>query len=91
MLLILPSCESKLVPSCNLPLFTSVIALYFKPLEKNYFFEGTVYGKISKRIRGSGGFGFDPIFLPDDMPTRTFAELTTGQKNKISEEMMFSY
>lgn len=64
--------------------FTSVIALYFKPLDKNLIFEGDVYGRVSKTIRGSGGFGFDPIFLPNVMPDNTFAELTTDEKNKIS-------
>ncbi|MFX1304467.1 MAG: RdgB/HAM1 family non-canonical purine NTP pyrophosphatase [Promethearchaeota archaeon] len=64
--------------------FTSVIALYFKPLDKNLFFEGNVYGKVSKTIRGSGGFGFDPIFLPNVIPHKTFAEMTTEEKNKIS-------
>ncbi|MFX1500057.1 MAG: non-canonical purine NTP pyrophosphatase, partial [Promethearchaeota archaeon] len=64
--------------------FTSVIALYFKPLDKIFYFEGNVYGKVSKSIRGSGGFGFDPIFLPDAAPNKTFAELTTEEKNKIS-------
>ena len=64
--------------------FTSVIALYFDPLDKNFFFEGNVQGKVSKTIRGSGGFGFDPIFLPDVLPNKTFAELTTKEKNQIS-------
>lgn len=64
--------------------FTSIIALYFDPLEKNFFFEGNVQGKVSETIRGSGGFGFDPIFLPDVLPNKTFAELTTEEKNKIS-------
>jgi len=64
--------------------FTSVIALYFDPLDKNFFFEGNVQGKVSETIRGSGGFGFDPIFLPDVLPGKTFAELTTEEKNKIS-------
>ena len=64
--------------------FTSSIALYFKPLDKNLIFEGDVYGRVSKTIRGSGGFGFDPIFLPNVMPDSTFAELTTDEKNKIS-------
>ena len=55
--------------------FTSIIALYFKPLDKNFFFEGNVQGKISKTIRGFRGFGFDPIFLPNDLPNKTFEEL----------------
>jgi len=64
--------------------FTTVIAFYFDPLGKDYFFEGDVHGKVSNTIRGSGGFGFDPIFLPNDTPNKTFAELTTEEKNKIS-------
>ncbi|KON28798.1 hypothetical protein AC481_00045 [miscellaneous Crenarchaeota group archaeon SMTZ-80] len=64
--------------------FTSVIAFYFQPINKILFFEGITYGKVSKTIRGSSGFGFDPIFIPNIMPNKTFAELTTEEKNKIS-------
>jgi XTP/dITP diphosphohydrolase len=64
--------------------FTSIIALYFKPLDKNLIFEGEIYGKVSKTSRGLGGFGFDPIFLPNKIPYKTFAELTTEEKNNIS-------
>ena len=64
--------------------FTSIIALYFKPLDKILLFEGNVYGKVSKSIRGTGGFGFDPIFLPNIMPNKTLAELTLERKNEIS-------
>ena len=64
--------------------FSTIIALYFKPLNKLLFFEGTVEGKISSLQKGDHGFGFDPIFIPDEIPTKTFAELTTSQKNSIS-------
>jgi XTP/dITP diphosphohydrolase len=64
--------------------FTTIIAFYFEPLDKDFFFEGEVHGKVSNTIRGSGGFGFDPIFLPNDIPDKTFAELSTEEKNKIS-------
>ncbi|MFX1389332.1 MAG: RdgB/HAM1 family non-canonical purine NTP pyrophosphatase [Promethearchaeota archaeon] len=64
--------------------FISVIALYFEPLDKNFIFEGKVNGRLSKSLRGSGGFGFDSIFLPNIQPNKTFAELTTKEKNKIS-------
>lgn len=64
--------------------FTSIIALYFKPLDKKLIFEGKVYGKVSNTARGSGGFGFDPIFLPNKIPNKTFAELTMEEKNLIS-------
>jgi XTP/dITP diphosphohydrolase len=64
--------------------FTTVIALYFKPLEETFTFEGSVYGRISPEMRGNNGFGFDPIFIPEIRPDRTFAELPTNEKNKIS-------
>ncbi|MFX0021106.1 MAG: RdgB/HAM1 family non-canonical purine NTP pyrophosphatase [Candidatus Hermodarchaeota archaeon] len=64
--------------------FTSIIAFYFQPLNKNLIFEGSVYGKVSMNARGEGGFGFDPIFIPNKIPDKTFAELKTEEKNKIS-------
>ncbi|MHA1294150.1 MAG: RdgB/HAM1 family non-canonical purine NTP pyrophosphatase [Promethearchaeota archaeon] len=64
--------------------FASVIALYFKPFKQNLIFEAKVEGKVSERIRGKGGFGFDPIFVPNIMPNKTFAELSINEKNKIS-------
>ena len=47
-------------------------------------FEGKVYGKVSNFAKGSGGFGFDPIFLPNEIPNKTFAELTMEEKNAVS-------
>jgi XTP/dITP diphosphohydrolase len=64
--------------------FKTVIALYFKPHNDVYTFEGEVNGKVSKTIRGTGGFGFDPIFIPNEFPEKTFGELTQIEKNKIS-------
>ncbi|MFX1530478.1 MAG: RdgB/HAM1 family non-canonical purine NTP pyrophosphatase [Promethearchaeota archaeon] len=64
--------------------FSAVIALYFKPIDKILFFEGMVEGKVSNAIKGKGGFGFDPIFIPNIVPDKTFAELSTDEKNKIS-------
>ena len=64
--------------------FEAVIALYFQPLNEILVFEGTVEGKISEKIRGTGGFGFDPIFIPKEIPTSTFAELPTEEKNSVS-------
>ena len=64
--------------------FSAIIALYFKPLDRIMLFEGFVKGKISKTIRGKGGFGFDPIFIPNMFPNKTFAELSIKEKNKIS-------
>ncbi|MFX1311653.1 MAG: RdgB/HAM1 family non-canonical purine NTP pyrophosphatase [Promethearchaeota archaeon] len=64
--------------------FSATTCLYFKPLDKTFIFEGNIRGKVSKNIRGKEGFGFDPIFIPDLIPNKTFAELTTEEKNKIS-------
>jgi XTP/dITP diphosphohydrolase len=46
-------------------------------------FEGIVTGKIINEKRGTIGFGYDPIFIPDGFP-KTLAEMTMEEKNKIS-------
>ncbi len=46
-------------------------------------FEGIVNGVILNERRGSGGFGYDPVFLPDGS-SRSMAELTMAEKNEIS-------
>ena len=46
-------------------------------------FTGKINGSISKEIRGSSGFGYDPIFIPNDH-NKTFAEMRSEEKNKIS-------
>ena len=45
--------------------------------------EGTVGGTIATEEKGTGGFGYDSLFIPDEYPCR-FAELTSEQKNAIS-------
>lgn len=48
-------------------------------------FEGRCTGRLAEEPRGSGGFGYDPAFLPDEVPGgRTMAELTPGEKHTIS-------
>jgi XTP/dITP diphosphohydrolase len=64
--------------------FTSIIALYFEPLDKSLIFEGNAFGKVSKTARGKGGFGFDPIFIPNTVQNKTFAELSVEEKNQVS-------
>ena len=46
-------------------------------------FEGVCKGKIIKEKRGIKGFGYDPIFIPDDY-TKTFAEMNIDEKGTIS-------
>ena len=46
--------------------------------------EGVVLGSIAAELRGSGGFGWDPAFLPDDGGGRTYGEMDDDEKNAIS-------
>ncbi len=61
--------------------FRTVIALILG--EKEYLFDGIVNGRIIAEYRGKGGFGYDPVFIPDGC-SETFAEMSTEQKNAIS-------
>lgn len=61
--------------------FRCVISLILDGNE--YFFEGTTEGTIATEPFGEGGFGYDPIFIPDGYPS-TFAEMPADEKNKIS-------
>jgi XTP/dITP diphosphohydrolase len=47
------------------------------------FFEGKVEGVITEEPRGSEGFGYDPVFLPEGFD-RTFAEMSQSEKAGIS-------
>jgi XTP/dITP diphosphohydrolase len=53
------------------------------PSGSEYVVEGTVDGVLLRARRGSGGFGYDPIFLPDGFNVTT-AEMTPEQKDSIS-------
>ena len=46
--------------------------------------EGTVEGSIATAPRGSGGFGYDPVFVPAEGGGRTFGEMTGHDKHAIS-------
>jgi non-canonical purine NTP pyrophosphatase (RdgB/HAM1 family) len=65
--------------------FRTVIALVREG--KEYVFEGIVEGTITEEERGGGGFGYDPVFVPDGYG-RTFAELGNEIKNRISHRAM---
>jgi XTP/dITP diphosphohydrolase len=45
---------------------------------------GTCEGQIAFAPRGNGGFGYDPVFLPEEAAGQTMAELTLAEKNAIS-------
>ena len=61
--------------------FRTVISLLLDGEE--HLFEGIVEGRIIDRETGHEGFGFDPLFIPDGYD-RTFAQMTTGEKNEVS-------
>jgi XTP/dITP diphosphohydrolase len=46
--------------------------------------EGRVDGSIAQGPRGMSGFGYDPLFLPDEAPGRTLAELSSAEKHQLS-------
>lgn len=73
--------------------FRTVITLILDG--KKHFFDGTVEGQISLCEKGNGGFGYDPVFIPDMIPSEdgtlvpnekklAFAEMSEEAKNAIS-------
>jgi XTP/dITP diphosphohydrolase len=64
--------------------FSAVIALYLESTDEVFYFEGKVEGRVSPSIKGNYGFGYDPIFIPNEIPSKTFGQIPTEQKNKIS-------
>jgi len=63
--------------------FKSAVA-FSSPEGEIECFLGVVKGKIIKEIRGASGFGFDPIFEPNEKPGKTFGEMSADEKNSIS-------
>jgi XTP/dITP diphosphohydrolase len=64
--------------------YVCVIA-YAEPDGNARTFTGTCDGTLAAEARGSGGFGYDPAFLPADVPDgRTMAELSDAEKDAIS-------
>ena len=61
--------------------FCTCVALVYEG--ETHYFDGTVEGRIITEKRGKGGFGYDPIFVPDGYE-QTFAELGNEVKNGIS-------
>jgi len=58
---------------------------FVDPGGRERVFEGRCTGTMAPAPRGSGGFGYDPVFLPDDeRDGRTMAELDDAEKDAIS-------
>lgn len=49
-----------------------------------HFFEGEMRGRIAEDKSGTRGFGYDPVFIPDEYPGRTLAEIPLHDKDLIS-------
>jgi XTP/dITP diphosphohydrolase len=65
--------------------YVCVIALVDPRTGEESLFEGRCTGTMADAPRGSGGFGYDPVFVPDDRDDgRTMAELTPAEKDAIS-------
>lgn len=64
--------------------FVCVLALVDPRSGALCFSEGICAGVIGQCERGEGGFGYDPIFLPDGFEGRSFAELTPAEKDGVS-------
>ncbi len=62
--------------------FRSVITLILGG--QKYFFEGVLEGTVAYSKSGNGGFGYDPIFIPDEFPGKTLADISEEEKNAIS-------
>jgi XTP/dITP diphosphohydrolase len=60
------------------------VALALWPDGTERWAEGTCEGTITREAVGAEGFGYDPVFVPDDGDGRTFAELSRAEKNAVS-------
>lgn len=63
--------------------FRTAIA-YIDEAGEEHLFEGIVNGSIAEAERGTEGFGYDPVFCPEEGGGKTFAELGVDVKNRIS-------
>jgi len=63
--------------------FRSAIG-YCEPGQRPEVFTGKVEGTIAHEPKGTRGFGFDPVFVASEGNGRTFAEMSTSEKNRLS-------
>jgi XTP/dITP diphosphohydrolase len=56
---------------------------YMEPGGEPFIARGVAQGSISRRMAGTGGFGYDPIFIPDG-DSRTYAQMDVAEKNTMS-------
>jgi XTP/dITP diphosphohydrolase len=63
--------------------FSTVIA-YIDEQSDAHLFRGETVGIIGREPHGTNGFGYDPIFVPQEAQNKTYAEMTDEEKNAIS-------
>ena len=66
------------------PLRYVCVIAHVAPNGDEQLFEGTCTGTVADAPRGERGFGYDPLFVPDEAPGRTMAELADVEKDAIS-------
>ncbi len=72
----------------NRKAFFKAAVAFCSPEARPRCFAGVVEGLVSSKPRGTHGFGFDPIFIPRRGDGRTFAEMTTDEKNALSHRAL---
>lgn len=72
------------VPPGDRIAYVCVVAYVHLVDEAELTFKERCTGTMASEPRGENGFGYDPIFIPDEYPDKTMAELTPEQKDKIS-------
>lgn len=70
-------------PIANRNAHFECVLVLISPDKKEHVFEGKVPGQIATRVLGTGGFGYDPVFIPDGYK-ESFGELSDATKNSIS-------
>lgn len=63
--------------------YRCVVAYLARPDAVSYTFEGTCTGAILEEPRGTGGFGYDPLFLSDDL-NQSFGDASASAKDAVS-------
>ena len=71
------------IPDSERTAYFICVAAYVRPDGFEHIEEGRFYGKIAHQVVGSGGFGYDPLFVPDGLNC-TSAELSAAEKDAIS-------
>ena len=62
----------------------ATVAVAYRPDGHEVRSRGVVEGVIAETSRGTGGFGYDPVFVPIEGDGRTFAEMSSDEKHAVS-------